>query len=290
LTARLVRTAFSLALLLIAASAALAEESPLFKIYERYVAAIDKGDLAAAKKYLSSGKLRTLADMSDEEALSAINVISPKEDLRVYKEIVEDDDGTLTVLADVGGNDSTGTIQFLREKSQWKILSEMWDLGGSPEDDTPSEVRQPENDEQREAIRALRERGFPQPTADFLVTSAVTGDLEAVRLFVKAGYSPDTKNQGSPAIVSAAMFGQPEIVLYLIEAGADVNAQDDVQTTALMRTADKCDTTEVVKALLKAGAKTHFKSAGGADALQLAEWSQCTENAALIKAAAKKKK
>jgi len=66
-----------------------------------------------------------------------------------------------------------------------------------------------------------------------------------------------------------------------------VNAVDDANTSALMRIADKCDTTDAVKALLKAGARTDLKSAGGATALQMAEWSECRENAAAIRGAGK---
>jgi hypothetical protein len=257
----------------------------LFPIYESYQKAITQGDAAGAKFYLSAGRRAQLSKMSSTAALAEMDVLSPKENLRAHEEVIEGDDATLIVRADVAENDSTGRIQFVKEQGTWKILSEMWDLGGAPEDEGPSEkVRQPENDAQRDALRKLREMGFPHPTANFLVMSAVQGNLEAVKLFVAAGYSPDTKDRESPAIVSAAMFGQPHVVMYLIEAGADVNAVDDVNTTALMRLADKCDQTATIQALLKAGAKTKVKSAGGADAAQLAEWSNCTDNVKAIRA------
>ncbi|MGZ5474780.1 MAG: ankyrin repeat domain-containing protein, partial [Thermoanaerobaculia bacterium] len=225
----------------------------LFPMYEAYQKAIAQGDAAGAKFYLSAGRRAQLSGKSGRDALAEMDVISPKEKLRLHNEILEGDDATLIVVANVADNESTGRINFVREQGTWKILSEMWDLGGGPEDATATEVRQPENDAQREALRKLREMGFPSPTADFLVMSAVDGNLEAVKLFIAAGYSPDTKNQGSPAIVSAAMFGQPAVVLYLIEAGADVNAVDDANTTALMRLADKCDQTETIRALMKSG-------------------------------------
>jgi len=291
------RRAFAAALFLAAlpsvappTSAAKSEAgTTLFKIYEKYVAAVDGGDLVAAKKLVSAGKRKQLDAMDDDAALSAISVISPKENLRSYKEIIDNDDATLIVRADVAENPSTGRIEFARENGAWKILSERWDIGSDPED-APVEaedVPQPKNDAQRAAIRKLREKGYPSPNKDFMVMSGVTGDLEAMKLFVEAGYSVDSKSDdGSPAIVSAAMFNHPEIVMYLIEAGADVNAVDDVNTTALMRIADKCDATEAVKALLKAGARTDVKAAGGATALELAQWSQCKENADAIQAAA----
>lgn len=282
--------AFFLGAFAVAASAA---DGPLFQIYKKYVAAIDAGDLSAAKKFVSAGKAQQLDAMDEDEALSSINVISPKEKLRSYKEIVEGDDATLVVLADVAENESVGRIEFTKESGQWKILSERWDIGGDP-DEAPvkaEDVPQPKTDEQRAAIRKLREAGYPSPSGEFLVMSAVTGDLDVVKLFVEAGYSVDSKSHdGSPAIVSAAMFNQPHVVTYLIEAGADVNAVDGVNTTALMRMADKCDATEAVEALLKAGAKLDVKAAGGATALDLAQYSGCDDNVAAIKAAAKKKK
>ena len=272
------------------AGAVSAEEGPLFKIYKQYVAAIDKSDLAAAKKLVSSGKREQLDAMEENEALSAIDVISPKRKLRQYKETIEGDDATLIVLADVGGNESVGHLQFVREDGKWKILSELWDIGGDPEASpiASEDIPRPKNDEQRAAIRKLREKGYPAPSADFMVMSAVSGELETLKLFVQAGYSVDSKSSdGTPAIVNAASFNHPEVVQYLIEAGADVNAVDSVNTTALMRIADKCDATETVKALIKAGTRLDVKSAGGATALQMAEWSQCEDNVAAIKAAAK---
>lgn len=279
------RVAVALFLAVLAFSAA-ADDGPLFKIYQQYVAAIEKSDLAEAKKYVSSGKQKDLEGKSDAEALAAINVISPKEKLRQYKEIVDGDDATLIVRAFVAENDSVGRIELARENGAWKILSELWDIGGDPEVPPVEPGLQPKNEEQRAAIRRLRERGYPAPSTDFMVMSAVSGELENLKLFLQAGYPPDSKSDdGSPAIVGAASFHHPEVVIYLIEAGADVNAVDGANTTALIRIADKCDTTEAVQALLKAGARTDIKSAGGATALQMAEWSECKDNADAIRAA-----
>lgn len=274
------------------AIAASAEDGPLFKVYKQYQAAIAKDDLPAAKKLVSSGKREQLEQMSEQEALASLDVLSPKKKLRSYKEIIDGEDATLIVLANVAENESVGRIQLALEEGKWRILSEMWDIGGDPDESPMAEedVPKPKNDEQRAAIRKLREKGYPMPSADFMVMTAVSGELEALKLFVQAGYSVDSKSKdGSPAIVNAAAFDHPEVVMYLIEAGADVNAVDDVNTTALMRMAEKCGATEAVKALLKAGAKLDIKSRGGATALELAQYSQCEENAAVIQAAAKKR-
>ena len=258
----------------------------LFPIYLKYVEAVEAGDLETAKSFLSSARLRHIAGMSDDEAISALNVLSPREDPNVRDEIIDGDDATLIVPARVAGNDAVGRVEFVREEGEWKILSELWDIGGDP-DERPGNVPKPKTDEQRAAIRELRAKGYAAPGPEFLVMSAGTGDLEALKLFVKAGYSVDTIDGGTPAIVNAAMGGQADAVLYLIEAGANVNAEDEVHTTALMRLADQCDMTHVVRALLKAGAKTDIKSAGGATALQLAEWAGCKDNAAAIAGASR---
>ena len=276
------RFAFCLAAFLAATALSGAE---LFPVYQSYQKAVAQGDVAAAKSHLADARREEIAKLSQDAALSAMNVLSPKKRVRMHDEIFDGDDATLIVTANVMDNDSTGRIQFVREGGAWKILSEMWDIGGKPEDSGPNQVRQPENDAQRAALRKLRARGFPLPTADFLVMTAGQGDLDAVKLFLAAGYSPNTRDRGTPAIVSAASSGHGEVVQLLIDAGADVNAVDDVNTTALMRAADKCDATPLIRALLKAGARTDIKAAGGATAAQLAEWSSCTENLAVIGAA-----
>ena len=263
---------------LVAALSASAEHT-FFPIYERYLAAIKANDLAKAKSFLTAGKAKQTSKVAD------LDVISPKKDLRVHEEIVDGNDATLVVTADIEGNRSTGRIQFARESGSWKILSELWELGSGPGESQANEVIQPKTDEQRAALRKLREHGYPQPTADFLVMTAGSGELEVVKLFLAAGYSPDTKANGTPAIASAAMSGHGEVVQYLIQAGADVNAVDEVNTTALMRIASNCEATKTVRALLKAGARTEIKSAGGTTAEQLAGYSQCEENAAAIRAA-----
>jgi hypothetical protein len=253
-----------------------ASADTFFPIYERYLAAIKAKDLAQAKSFLTAGKARETKSVAD------LDVISPKKDLRKHEEIVDGNDATLIVTADVEGNRSTGRIQFARESGSWKILSELWELGSGPEESAANDVIQPKSDEQRAALRKLREHGYPQPTADFLVMTAGTGELELVKLFLAAGYSPDTKANGTPAIVNAAMSGHGDVVEYLIAAGADVNAVDDVNTTALMRIASNCEATKTVRALLKAGARTGIKSAGGTTAAQLAEYANCAENLAAL--------
>ncbi|HEX2835552.1 MAG TPA: ankyrin repeat domain-containing protein [Thermoanaerobaculia bacterium] len=264
------------------ATAASLHAAELFPIYQKLQKAIAADDWPAAKALLSNLKIEQFAEKTDDEKLSALDVISPKERLRAHKEIIDGDDATLIVLANVADNPSVGRVEFVREAGQWKLLSELWDIGGKV-DDAPAGVRQPQNDVQRNAIRRLRARGFATPTADFLVMAAVDGDLEAVQLFVEAGYPVDQKSDdGSPAIVSAAMFGKTDVVDWLIDHGADVNASDGA-TTALHRLADKCEASPTIAKLLAKGAKRDVKTAGGATALQMAEWANCDETVQLLR-------
>lgn len=253
-------------------------QTPLLgRLYSEYQRAIDAGDVAAAKRYVSAGRLRNLSAMSDDEALAKLNVLSPKSDLAVVSETAAGDEATLIVRATVAGNVSTGRIEFVRERSAWKIFSEMWDIGTPP---TPAPTTHHSS-----AIRRLKERGYARPSPDFFVMAAGTGDLEAVKLFLEAGYDVNTKSSGTPAIVNAATSSHSEVVIYLIKAGADVNAVDDINCTALMRAAEHCAMTEAVRALLNAGAKTNVRAAGGATALDLATYANCEENVKLIRAA-----
>jgi hypothetical protein len=255
-------------LCLLLVGCATSQTPPLGRLYAEYERAIDAGDLAAAKRYVSAGRLRDLR---------AINVISPKSDVAVVSETTSGDEATLVVRATVAGNVSTGRVDFVRERGAWKIFSESWDIGTPP---APVQtVRHPA------AIRKLMERGYARPSADFFVMAAGTGDLEAVKLFLEAGYDVNSKANGTPAIVNAATSSHPDVVIYLIKAGADVNAVDDINCTALMRAAEKCGMTEAVRALLKAGAQTDVRAAGGATALDLATYANCEENAKLIRAA-----
>ncbi len=238
---------------------------PLGRLYFEYQRAIDAGDTAAAKRYLTAGRDPT-------------NVLSPKSDLAVVSESTAGDEGLLIVRATVAGNVCTGRVNFVRQHDAWKIFGESWDIGTEP---LPSQTER-----HSAAIRSLMERGYARPSASYFVMAAGTGDLEAVKLFLAAGYDVNAMAGGTPAIVNAARSKHVEVVIYLIGAGADVNAADlDINTTALMHAAEHCAMTEAVRALLKAGAKTDVRAAGGATALDLATYAHCHENAALIRAA-----
>jgi len=136
-----------------------------------------------------------------------------------------------------------------------------------------------------EAMERLHESGYPAPSGDYMVMSALQGKLDILKLFLAAGFPIDhTTSDGRTALSSAVMYGRNEIAVILIGAGADVNIADANNSTPLTHAAGKCDATEVVQALLAAGADPTPATAGGVTAAQMAKIMSCTENETAINA------
>ncbi len=260
-------------------------DSELMARYRAYAEAVAAGDLEVAIQYVPASKRQRLESMSESEARAALSVLSPISDLGFKMEWFDGEEAILIVTATVAENDGTGRIKMLREEGDWQILSEMWNLGSGSE--FLEERDPPRTDAQKAAIRKLEERGYPMPSGDHLVGSADQGDLEAVRLFLEAGFSIESRDGGGggTALISASSSGHPHVALFLIEQGADINATDETNSTPLMRAVDDCDMTEVVEVLIARGARLDIKSAGGRTALDLAGWGNCPRNAELIRAA-----
>jgi ankyrin repeat protein len=92
-------------------------------------------------------------------------------------------------------------------------------------------------------------------------TAVVTGNLEAVQMHIAAGTDINTKDPfgGSSPLISAAVFGKPEIAKVLIDAGADINFQNNEGSTALHTAAFFCRP-EIVKMLLAKNAVKTLKN------------------------------
>ena len=85
---------------------------------------------------------------------------------------------------------------------------------------------------------------------------AISGNhLEAVKLLTKGGAKLNSKSFGGSTALHGALEKNinPQIPIYLIQAGANVNAEDDEKDTPL-HYAVNIGNIDVVKALLKAGA------------------------------------
>jgi len=72
---------------------------------------------------------------------------------------------------------------------------------------------------------------------------------------------------GSTPLISASVFGKTEVALALIEAGADVNLQNNEGSSALTTAAFLCRV-EIVEALLENGADKELRTNAGSTALE----------------------
>lgn len=109
----------------------------------------------------------------------------------------------------------------------------------------------------------------PEPPAMDIHAATFMGDMDAVRQHIAAGSDLNLKepSMGSTPLISAAVFGKTEVALALIEAGADVNLQNNEGSTALTSAAFLCRT-EIVKALLENGADKEIRTTAGSTALE----------------------
>lgn len=108
-----------------------------------------------------------------------------------------------------------------------------------------------------------------KPPAMDIHAATFLEDMDAIRQHITAGSDLNLKepSMGSTPLISAAVFGKTEAALALIEAGADVNLQNNEGSTALTSAAFLCHT-EIVKALLDAGADKNIMTNAGSTALQ----------------------
>lgn len=136
--------------------------------------------------------------------------------------------------------------------------------------------------EAREQLRAL---GYPDPKDEYFVMSAVQGKTDAAKLFLASGIPIDTVSRGSTALLSAIQYHHVDLALFLVAAGADVNIADTNNATPLFHAAGICDATELVRALIAAGADPAPATRGNTTAFQMAGIMGCTANQDLIAAA-----
>lgn len=106
------------------------------------------------------------------------------------------------------------------------------------------------------------------PSVD-IHTAVVTGNKEALMQHIKAGTNINEKDPfgGSSPLISAAVFGKPEEAKILIDAGADLNFQNNDGSTALHTAAFFCRP-EIVKMLLAKGADKNITNKYGATPYQ----------------------
>lgn len=108
--------------------------------------------------------------------------------------------------------------------------------------------------------------GKEAPAID-IHTAVVTNNAEALRQHIDAGTNINEKDPfgGSSPLISAAVFGKPEMAKILIDAGADINFQNNDGSTALLSAAFFCRP-EIVKMLLEKNADKTLKNKYGTTA------------------------
>lgn len=125
----------------------------------------------------------------------------------------------------------------------------------------------------KEALKAGYAVNQPNARGDTLLTvAAYNGQAKAVAVVLKQPkVDVEAKNKlGLTAVTAAAFKGHADILTQLIEAKADVNAASETGQTPLMF-AVQSGKVKAVEVLLKAGAKPDAKDKDGNTALSLAK-------------------
>lgn len=96
-------------------------------------------------------------------------------------------------------------------------------------------------------------------------TAVVTDNIEALKQHIAAGSDINEKDPfgGSSPLISASVFGKPEAARLLLDAGADINFQNNDGSTALHTAAFFCYP-EIVKMLIAKGADKTIRNKYGA--------------------------
>ena len=120
----------------------------------------------------------------------------------------------------------------------------------------------------------------PKPPAMSLIDASAIGDLDAVKKHIAAGtdlnqLDPDEQGDKDSCLGVAAAFGHKDVVLALIEAGADIDYRNKNGSTPLHIAAFFCYP-EITKTLIDKGADKNAVDNEGGTALDgvLLPWNQ----------------
>ncbi|MCP4634745.1 MAG: ankyrin repeat domain-containing protein [candidate division Zixibacteria bacterium] len=105
-----------------------------------------------------------------------------------------------------------------------------------------------------------------------LHTAVVLNDLEAIRKHIEIGSDIDVfePTRASTPLITAAALGKTEAAKILIDAGADLNYQNNDGSTSLHTAAFFCSA-GIVKALIEKGVNKTLKNSTGMTALEIVE-------------------
>lgn len=127
---------------------------------------------------------------------------------------------------------------------------------------------QNESPEEVLAEEAIMNQDITAPSVS-LHMAIIQGDNDAVRQHLKAGTDINLKEPtvGSTPLITASLFGNTEAAIILIDAGADINYQNNDGSTALHTAAFFCNT-DIVMYLLDHGADINIRNKSGSTALE----------------------
>ena len=117
------------------------------------------------------------------------------------------------------------------------------------------------------AAQGQSKSGAKAPDVD-IHTAVISDNLNAVKQHIAAGSDLNVKDPfgGSSPLISAAVFGKTEAAKLLLDAGVDINFQNNDGSTALHTAAFFCRP-EIVKLLLDKKADKTIKNKYGATAI-----------------------
>ena len=120
-----------------------------------------------------------------------------------------------------------------------------------------------------------------QSAADPLIQAIRNNDLNSLKASLAKGADVNTKDaRGSTLLMHAAAVGSPEAVKLLLDSGADVNAKNEVEATALILGAGNA---EKARMLVEKGADVNAHSKLGRTPLMIAAGCDgCTATVKLL--------
>jgi peptidoglycan/LPS O-acetylase OafA/YrhL len=125
-----------------------------------------------------------------------------------------------------------------------------------------------QNNQKIESTAMVQKNATPELS---LHAAIIANDMETVRQHIAIGSNLDIPEPagGSSPLITASLFSRKDIVELLVEAGADINFQNNDGSTALHTAAFFCYE-EITKLLLERGADRLVKNNSGSTALESA--------------------